>query len=255
MESYLKRLISEGEGQQLDFKYCVSDSRKIARTLSAFSNSDGGRLLIGVRDNGSIAGIRSDEEIYMVETASHLFCLPEIDYTVKQHTIEGKTIVEVIVLKGEKRPYRAKEENGAWRAWFRHNDQNLAANSVILKVWKKEDRRSGLLVKFGPAEEKLFGYLSENNSVTLSGFRKMTGIPSNKAEAILANLILLKILNINASEKGIRYELNPDGPTEYDTELKSVKAVKKIPDAKDMHRHPEMIIKIKEKFSGQGDTV
>ena len=63
MDHNMKKLIEEGEGQQLDFKYCVSDSRKIARTLSAFSNSDGGRLLIGVRDNGSIAGIKSDEEI------------------------------------------------------------------------------------------------------------------------------------------------------------------------------------------------
>jgi len=53
MERYLKDLISGGEGQQLDFKYCISDSRKIARTLSAFANSGGGKLLIGVRDNGS----------------------------------------------------------------------------------------------------------------------------------------------------------------------------------------------------------
>jgi len=51
MDNYLRKLIAEGENQHLDFKYCVSDSRKIARTLSAFANSDGGRLLIGVRDN------------------------------------------------------------------------------------------------------------------------------------------------------------------------------------------------------------
>jgi len=41
--------IEAGEDQQLDFKCCVSDSRKIARTLSAFSNSDGGRLLRTIR--------------------------------------------------------------------------------------------------------------------------------------------------------------------------------------------------------------
>ena len=51
MDKYLKDLISGGENQQLDFKYCVSDSRKIAKTLVAFSNSDGGKLLIGVKDN------------------------------------------------------------------------------------------------------------------------------------------------------------------------------------------------------------
>ena len=114
MDKYLKKLIAEGENQQLDFKYCVSDSRKIARTLTAFANSDGGRILIGVRDNGSIAGIKSDEEYYMVDTAAQLFCRPEITFTIKQHITGGKTILEVEVIKGDKRPYQAKDENGKW---------------------------------------------------------------------------------------------------------------------------------------------
>ena len=46
---YLQQLIAEGEHQQQDFKFEISDARKIARSLSAFSNTDGGRLLIGVK--------------------------------------------------------------------------------------------------------------------------------------------------------------------------------------------------------------
>ena len=49
----IEALIEQGEHQQLDFKFEVSDSKKIARTLSAFANTDGGRLLIGVKDNGN----------------------------------------------------------------------------------------------------------------------------------------------------------------------------------------------------------
>ena len=210
MDNYLKKLIAEGENQKLDFKYCVSDSRKIARTLSAFSNSDGGRLLIGVRDNGSIAGIRSDEEIYMVDTAAQLFCRPEITYKIKQHVTEGKTIVEVEVIKGNKRPCQAKDENGKWLSYFRHNDQNLVANRVLLQVWRKEKKRSGVLVKFGKAENTLMDYLGKNGSITLSKFRKITRISSYKAESILANLIIFKVLIMKASEKGFSYELNPD---------------------------------------------
>lgn len=130
MEPYLRKLIAGGENEHLDFKYCVSDSRKIARTLTSFANSEGGRLLIGVRDNGSIAGIRSDEEYYMVETASHLYCRPEILFTVKEHTTEGKTILEIEVRKGDKRPYQARDDNGKWLAYFRNADQNLVANRV-----------------------------------------------------------------------------------------------------------------------------
>lgn len=214
MDSYLKKLIAGGENQQLDFKYCVSDSRKIARTFSAFANSDGGRLLIGVRDNGRIAGIKSDEEIYMVDTAAELFCRPEITYSIKQHTAGGKTILEVEVAKGDKRPYQAKDENGRWYSYFRHHDQNLEANRVLLQVWRKEKKRSGVLVKFGKAERSLLEYLKENGSISLSKFRKRARITSYRAESILANLILFKVLVMKASEKGFSYELNPNPPVD-----------------------------------------
>jgi len=210
METYLRKLIAGGENQYLDFKFCVSDSRKIARTLVAFSNSDGGRLLIGVRDNGSIAGIKSDEEYYMVETAVELFCRPDIEYSIKQHITEGKTILEVIIKKGDKRPYQSKDETGKWLAYFRNSDQNLVANRVLLQVWHKEEKPSGVLVKFSKTEILLLEYLQKNGSICLSMFRKISRLPSRKAEAIIANLIILKVLIMKTSEKGFSYELNPD---------------------------------------------
>lgn len=218
MDRNLKKLIAEGENQKLDFKYCISDSRKIARTLSAFANSDGGRLLIGVRDNGSIAGIKSDEEYYMVDTAALLFCRPQIIYTVKQHLTGGKTILEVEVMKGNKRPYQAKDENGKWLSYFRHHDQNLLANRVLLQVWRKKEQGKGVLVRYGKAENALFDYLEKNGSITLSGFRKIARISSYRAEMILANLIIFKVLIMNASEKGFSYELNPVEPMKLNPE-------------------------------------
>jgi predicted HTH transcriptional regulator len=210
MEAYLRKLIAGGENQYLDFKYCVSNSKKIARSLTAFANSDGGRLLIGVRDNGSIAGIKTDEEYYMVEAASHLYCRPEISFIVKQHTTEGKTILEIEVKKGDMRPYRARDENGKWLAYFRNHDQNLIANRVLLQIWRKEEKPKGVMVKFSKTENLLMEYLQTNGSITLSGFRKIAHIKAYKAESILANLIIFKVLVMKSSEKGFWYELNPE---------------------------------------------
>jgi len=211
MDNYLKKLIEGGENKHLDFKFCVTDSRKIARTLSAFANSDGGKILIGVRDNGSIAGIRSDEEIYMVDTAKHLFCRPEITYIIKQHMTGGKIILEVEVKRGDRKPYQVKDENGKWLSYFRHNDQNLVANRVLLQVWRKEKRKKGVLVKFSKAENTLMDYLKKNGSITISRFRKIAKISSYRAESILTNLILFNVIMMKASEKGFSYELNPTG--------------------------------------------
>ena len=73
---YLAALISQGEHQQQDFKYKVEDARKLARSVSAFSNTDGGRLLIGVRDDGHMSGVRSEEEIFMMHQAALKYCRP-----------------------------------------------------------------------------------------------------------------------------------------------------------------------------------
>ena len=102
MENYIKKLISEGEHQTLDFKFEISDAKKIARSLVAFANTNGGRLLIGVKDNGNITGVRSDEEAYMVETAAHLYCKPEVKFTSTNHVVDGKTQTHCKCVKHQK---------------------------------------------------------------------------------------------------------------------------------------------------------
>lgn len=218
MSRYIKDLIAEGEGLRLDFKFCISDSRKIARTLSAFANTEGGTLLIGVRDNGSIAGVRDDEEIYMIETASRLFCKPEVPVTVRNHTIESKTILEVKVEKGSRRPYKAKSDDGRWISYSRQNDQNIAANRVLLDLWRKEKASRGVMVTFTEAENKLMDHLRNNENITFSAFRRLTGITTNRARQILVNMILFDILEMVITDKGVFYKLkgsdaDPKQPT------------------------------------------
>lgn len=215
----LLKLIEQGESQLLDFKYCISDSRKIARTLAAFANTNGGRLLIGVRDNGSIAGIQSEEEFYMIDAAASLFCKPPVKYNVVQHHSEGKTVLEVEIEKSGTRPVYSKDDSGKWIAYSRKDDQNLAVNRVILKVWKKENRKNGLLIKVRKAETLLFNYLRDNNSITLSKFRKLSGLPLNKTENIISDLITCGILDYELSEKGCSYyasdKLDQNQPDSY----------------------------------------
>jgi len=106
---YIHALIAEGEHQQQDFKFEISDARKIAKTLSAFANTDGGRLLIGVKDNGKIAGVRSDEEKYMIEAAAQLYCRPEVDYSMQTFHVEGRSVLVVQIDESEHKPVFAKE--------------------------------------------------------------------------------------------------------------------------------------------------
>lgn len=76
-KAFLLRLIREDEHQRQDFKYRVADACKLAKSVSTFANTDGGRLLIGVRDDGNLSGVRSEEEIFMMHQAAYRYCKPE----------------------------------------------------------------------------------------------------------------------------------------------------------------------------------
>ena len=104
----LLELIREGEHENQDFKYKISDSRKIARTISAFSNTSGGRLLVGVRDNGVVAGVKDEDDIYMIENATQIFLSPSVYPEILAHNVDGKVVWESIFQKGVVSPTRSK---------------------------------------------------------------------------------------------------------------------------------------------------
>ncbi len=207
MSRYIHELIKQGEHQQLDFKFEINDAKKIARSLSAFANTDGGKLLIGVKDNGKIAGVRSEEEYHMIEAAAQMYCKPEINFKVQKWTILGKTVLEVDIPKLERRPCLAQDNNKKWMAYLRVEDQNLLANRVLIKVWQKEKRKKGLLIRYSTAEEILLDYLKTNENIVISKYCRIAKLQLHQAEEILSNLIVLGIIKIRISEKGACYNL------------------------------------------------
>lgn len=205
MRRYIDKLISKGENQNLDFKFEISDSRKIARTLVAFSNTDGGKLLIGVKDNGNISGIHSDEEIHMLEGAAKLYCRPEIIIKVQLWTIDGKNIIEADIPEGKTKPYYAKEPNGKWLAWFRQEDENHLASRVMLEVWKNQQRNRDISLKFTKTEAFLLSYLNECKNITIEELCKIANINQKKATAILSKLISFDILSYEYRDGNFYY--------------------------------------------------
>lgn len=140
---YLQQLIAEGEHQQQDFKFEISDARKIARSLSAFSNTDGGRLLIGVKDNGRIAGVRSEEEIYMIEAAAKLYCRPNVEIGVQTYEVDGKTVLVAEIPKAEQKPVQVQDETGKYLAYVRDCRREYIGNTCAFGCVATEKQRSG----------------------------------------------------------------------------------------------------------------
>lgn len=210
VSNYIQKLILQGEHQTQDFKYCISDSKKIARSLVAFANTDGGRLLIGVKDNGRIAGVRSEEEYYMVESAAKIYSNPPIDFTTRQHTIDGKTVLEVLIEPSAEKPHFAKDDEGKWWAYFRRNDENRLATKVMIEVWKAQNSTKGILINYSEDEKVLLDYLEKNVKISVSKYARIAHLSYKKAEQIIVNFRSLNILKDYLGDSRVDYAINEE---------------------------------------------
>jgi len=194
VSKYIANLISQGEHLTLDFKHSITDSRKIARSLVAFANTAGGTLLIGVKDNGNIAGVNSDEEFYMVEAASQLYCKPEVPFEVVKWNVDGKTVLEVKIELSKKRPHKAPDKNGKFKAYIRVADENVIASAIQVKIWKAERHRKSISLNLSDSEQKLMAYLRQKESITVEQFSRLGFLSYAEAEQTLVNLTVIGML-------------------------------------------------------------
>ncbi len=206
MSTYLYKLIKEGEHLHQDFKFCISDSKKIAKSLVAFANTEGGRLLIGVKDNGRIAGVRTEEEYYMIESAACIYSKPPVKFTTRQWNVEGKTVLEIQVDPSKDKPHFAKDESGKWIAYYRVKDENCIAHKIQVNVWQKS--KKPLIFTISDTEKILIDYLHENQTISFTKFVKLAHISRITAEEILTNLIIMKVVDIQHSPEGTSFLLN-----------------------------------------------
>ena len=190
----------------LDFKFEISDSKKIARTLVAFANTDGGRLLIGVKDNGAISGIRSEEEKHMIQTAAEMYCNPTVKYHAKEWVVNGKNILEIIVPRS-KNKHKAPDHNNIYKVYTRVNDQNIIPDSILLKIWKYQNNKHNVKVTFTDEEMFILKYLNENKTITVKEFVQKAEISKKEAERIIINFTLLNLLKYEITNKELFFSL------------------------------------------------
>ena len=192
---YIQQLVAEGEHCHQDFKFEISDARKIARSLSAFANTEGGRLLVGVKDNGKIAGIRSEEEIYMIEAAANMYCQPQVEYKTQTYVAEGRTILMVRIEEASTKPIYSLDEANKPKAYIRMDDENILATPVHLKMWQHYKTKEGSLVVFTEKEQQLLNILKEKEILTLNQCCKYCKLSRNTITNLLANFIRFDLVS------------------------------------------------------------
>jgi predicted HTH transcriptional regulator len=203
----LKSYIREGEHQQQDFKFRVDDPKKIARTLAAFANTDGGRLLVGVKDNGKVVGVYPEEEYHVIQGAAELFCKPPVEIKTEILQDEHKLVLKVDVFPVKHKPVRAKDDQDRWRTYVRRDDHTLLANKILVGVWKAQHKEISAPQKLDKDEMLILNTIRDSERITLSKLYRKTQLNKSYIDKLLILFITWSIVKMDISNEGTHYIL------------------------------------------------
>ncbi len=138
--------IQNGETKTLEFKKELpSDSSKWIKTIVAFANGAGGKLVIGVSNRREIVGVLPDVDIFALrdkvsDTIAQM-CEPQVMFDIYQESFGDKFVVVVEVFPGNNTPYFIKslgKENGTF---VRLNATTRNADSATLDELELRKKR------------------------------------------------------------------------------------------------------------------
>lgn len=104
------RLIDHGEDSQTQFKKSqdLTNAKSLAGEMVAFSNSKGGKILIGIDDKGSVSGLSLDDirRINQLISNTATNCVrPSINPETENISIGDKLVMVITVPEGISKPY------------------------------------------------------------------------------------------------------------------------------------------------------
>ncbi|QEM10330.1 ATP-binding protein [Mucilaginibacter rubeus] len=202
IKTNVKKLIFDGEGVSVDFKKTITSCEKIARTMVSFANNKGGKLLIGVTDDGTIKGVKSDdEERYMITRAAHFFSRPALEPVFEEVYFDEKLVLVVEIEASDLKPHYALAEDGKWWAYVRVKDKSVLASKIVLEVLKRSSNDQGVLIEYSDSERTLLGHLEKVGRITIKECSELLKVGRRRAQNVLVDLILSGLIKINTTEK------------------------------------------------------
>jgi predicted HTH transcriptional regulator len=108
----LRQLIALGEDSQHQWKRDFTNADSLAAEMVAFSNGEGGTILIGVNDNGTIAGLSADDVRRLNQLISNVASQnvrPAINPIIQNTLVDNGVVMAVTIPKGVHHPYQDKD--------------------------------------------------------------------------------------------------------------------------------------------------
>jgi len=202
----LKRLVALGEGAHLEFKHRVPRPDRIAKEVIALANTWGGRVLVGVDDDGSIVGVKdSHEELFALQKALDLHCEPPVALNIEGIRVSRRREVLVVdVPRSAAKPHfliegghDGAEINGR-KAYVRVGAESVKASREAVRLMKAERSPRDTRFVFGEPEQKLMAYLERYERITVREYARLAGVREKRASHTLVLMARAEVLRLHS---------------------------------------------------------
>lgn len=204
----LNQLVALGEGSHLEFKRKVPKAERIAKEVIAFANTNGGRLLLGVDDDGTVVGVRdAEEEEFVLHHALSAHCDPPVAYNAERVQVTNRREVIIVYVPASKdKPHflvNGATENGApgRTAYVRVDDKSVEASRESVRLMRADPSAEKVTFEFGEKELMLMRYLEKYGRITVRQFASLANIPRRSASQTLVLLTRASILRLHTDAK------------------------------------------------------
>ena len=134
----------KGESKTVEFKAKLPDkSETYMKTIIAFANTSGGKLIIGIDDNKSIIGIDKDNIFEIMDKVTNAIsdaCEPQIVPDISFKTVEDKCILVIEIYPGANRPYYLKSKGKERGTYIRSAATSRLADSDKIRELEMEGK-------------------------------------------------------------------------------------------------------------------
>ncbi len=134
MSDVLQRRLQQGEDLHTEFKETLPQAGDLASEILAFANTDGGVLIIGVRDDGQIVGVSEPARLAQtVDNVCFQDCEPRVTELQKTVQVQSRQVLVVHVPQGAQRPYRTQRGQYDVRS---STGKRRASREVLLRIFQ-----------------------------------------------------------------------------------------------------------------------
>jgi len=174
-------LLQQGEGYNIEFKQSIT--KDIPQEICAFVNAAGGTLLIGVKDDNTICGVKVDNSTRSRVMDSLRVIDPRLDIEYKELQYNDKKIISLVCKTGRKKPYTL---SGAIYIRIGPNSQKITSVEEMRDFFQQSER-----IYFDESLCPDFSFPNDFDEMAFTKFLILSGISTAHAtQTILENLKL-----------------------------------------------------------------